>query len=138
MYTYDDSLFAPPARCFPFTLKDITICIQSWQLSGQRLFAEQSAADGSAVITNTAQRGRQLVLDGIWITDNDPDSLILTLDEYISSGESFDFSVRKLHFSECRIMKYSASEKGDEPYVKLRLELFSAAAPTEISEEVSV
>lgn len=128
------SFFAADTRSFPVTLGEVTFCVQSWQMTGQRIISEQPAADGACVITNSSQRGRRLVLEGIWVTDSEPDSLILLLDSYITSGSGFDFTLRQLSFSDCRLMKYTAEEKGDEPYIKLRLELFSSAAPEEAVE----
>lgn len=130
MSTYG-SFYAAETIGFPVTIGEISFYVQSWQINAQRVFSEQPAADGACVITNSSQKGRRLVLEGIWVTDSAPDSLILQLDGCIEHGESFSFTLRELVFSDARLMKYSAEEKGDEPYVKLRLELFCTSAPKE-------
>lgn len=135
MSEFESSFFSHSERSFPVTIGEVTFYVQSWQLSAQRIFSEQSAADGASVITNSSQRGRRLVLEGIWVTDSEPDSLILLLDGCISSGEGFDLTLRQLVFTDCRLMKYTAEEKGDEPYVRLRLELFALVPPKEADAE---
>ncbi len=131
MSVKEGTFFAPPKRSFPVTLGDVTFFVQSWQVTGQRIFSEQSAADGACVITNTSQRCRKIILEGIWVTSSDPDSLILLLDSFIDSCSVFEFTLRHMHFEECRLMKYTAEEKGDEPYVKLHLELLASSPPKE-------
>lgn len=130
MSTYG-SFFTAETRGFPVNINGVTLYIQSWQLNAQRVFSEQPAADGACVITNSSQKSRRLVLEGVWITDSEPDSLILQLDGCISLGEEFDLMLRRLSFTGVRLMKYSAEEKGDEPYIRLRLELFCSSAPKE-------
>ena len=131
MRVKEGTFFAPPKRSFPVTLGDVTFFVQSWQVTGQRIFSEQSAADGACVITNTSQRCRKIILEGIWVTSSQPDSLILLLDSFINSCSAFEFTLRHMHFEECRLMKYTAEENGDEPYVKRHLELLASSPPKE-------
>ncbi|MBQ8725113.1 MAG: hypothetical protein IJY74_05515 [Oscillospiraceae bacterium] len=131
MSVKEGTFFAPPKRSFPVTLGEVTFFVQSWHVTGQRIFSEQAAADGACVITNTSQRCRKVVLEGIWVTDTEPDSLILLLDSFIDQCTAFEFTLRQMYFEECRLMKYTAEEKGEEPYIKLRLELFASVPPKE-------
>lgn len=131
MSVNEGAFFAPPVRSFPVALGELTFHVQSWQLAGQRIFSEQSAADGASIVTNSSQRSRRVILEGIWITDSEPDELMLLLDSYIDSGAAFEFTLRRLYFESCRLMKYTAEEKGEEPYIRLRLELFAAVPPKE-------
>lgn len=117
--------------CFPLVLGDVTINVQSWQLSGQRVFAEQSSADGGCVITNDSQRGRRISLDGIIITDSSPGDILLLIDSYIDKRTPFDFTLHEMYFQDVRMVKYSAEETGEEPYIKLHMELISPAPPKE-------
>ena len=131
MSVKEGTFFAPPKRSFPVTLGEVTFFVQSWQVTGQRIFSEQAAADGACVITNTSQRCRKIILEGIWVTSSEPDSLILLLDSFIDQCTAFEFTLRQMHFEECRLMKYTAAEKGEEPYIKLHLELFASSPPKE-------
>ncbi|MBQ8688656.1 MAG: hypothetical protein IJ512_08990 [Ruminococcus sp.] len=133
---YESSLFCPPARSFPVTLGDMTFYVQSYQLTGQRIFTEQAAADGETVITNCSQRARRLVLEGMWVTDTEPGSLILLLDSYLRENTSFSLDLRTMHFADCRIMKYTASEQGCEPALTCRLELLAQTPPEEVTASV--
>ncbi len=118
-------------RCFPVTFGDVTINVQSWQLSGQRVFSEQSAVNGSVVFTNDSQRGRRIVLEGIIITDSPPEDILLLIDSCIDKGTAFDFTLRNMVFEGARMIKYSAEETGGEPFIKLRIELISNAPSKE-------
>ncbi len=118
-------------RCFPLILGDVTINVQSWQLSGQRVFAEQSSADGGCVFTNDSQRSRRIILEGIIITDSPPETVLLLIDGYIANSTAFDFNLRGMIFRNARMVKYTAEENGGEPYIKLRLELISSAPSKE-------
>ncbi len=129
----ENSLFCPPARSFPVTFGDVTLYIQSYQLIGQRIFTEQAAADGETVVTNCAQRARRLILEGIWVTDSEPSTLLLLLDTYLQENTSFSLDLRQMHFEDCRIVKYTAAEKGCDPVMTCRLELLAQVPPKEVT-----
>ncbi len=133
MYSYD--LLFHETKYFPVSLGDITVNVSQWELTGQRMYSEQGSADGSCIVTNHFQRARKLILEGYFVTETDPDSLILLLDSYISSGAHISITLRKMLFTDTRITKYTVLEKGEEPYIKLRVEI-SAPTPPEEAEAV--
>lgn len=130
----EGSFFMPSASDIKLELGEIIFYINSWQISGQRIFTEQNSVNGENLITNCSLRFRRLLLEGIWIKDIDPSALILKLEEYISNNTSFTFNLQQLHFPECRLIKYTAKEQGSEPYVNISLELLAETAPDNLSD----
>ncbi len=125
----EGSFFMPSASDIKLELDEIIFYINSWQILGQRIFAEQSSVNGKNLITNCSLRYRRISLEGIWVKDKDPSALILKLEEYISNNTSFTFNLQQMHFSECRLIKYTAKEQGSEPYINISIELLSETAP---------
>ncbi|MBQ8515129.1 MAG: hypothetical protein IJ496_07010 [Ruminococcus sp.] len=127
----ESRFFCPPVRSFPVQIGEITLHIQSYSLSGVRVFSEQGASSGETIVTSCYQRGRRLVLEGTWVTDSEPGVLMLALDQYLRENTSFPLTLRNLCFPDCRLMKYTATEKGCEPAVAVRLELLARIPPEE-------
>lgn len=130
---HESRLFCPPARSFPVTLGELTFYVQSYQLTGQRIFTEQASADGETVVTNCSQRAARLILEAVQGTDTEPDALILRLDSFLRENTAFALTLRQMHFADCRIVKYAVSEKGSEPVLSCRLELLVMTPPEEVS-----
>ncbi len=129
--TDNPAFFSPEMRCFPVTLGELTFVAERYQLTAQRIFSEQSSVDGNMLFTNTAQRSRRIVLEGFWVTDSDPSTLLLTLDACLAENTSFPLTLRQMFFADCRIVKYTAEESGCDPIMKCRLELIAPEVPKE-------
>lgn len=126
--------FSPPSRSFKAQLGDTELSVQTYTISGQRIFAEQASVSGDPLVTNCSRRAGKIILEGMWVTDKDPEELFSVLEEYIRENTSVALTLRKMHFPDCRIAKFTASESGTEPFVSVRLELISLAPPEIIPE----
>lgn len=131
--TPTDHLFCPPPKSFPVTLGGVTFYVQRYQVTGQRIFAEQSAADGTTHLTNQAKRARRITLDGTWVTDESPAALILLLDGCLERNEAFSLTLGSLHYVQCRIARYTAAEESLSPLLTGRLELLTTQPPQEVT-----
>lgn len=127
------SFFSPPSKNFKAELGDIVLYINKWQLCGQKIISEQSAVNGENLITNSSERLKRLLLEGIWINDKKTDSLIIKLNELIHNDTAFTVNLHHIQFTECRLIKYTAWEESFEPYINLKLELLAVSAPEEVS-----
>lgn len=134
----EGSFFMPSASDIKLELDEIIFYINSWQILGQRIFAEQSSVNGKNLITNCSLRYRRILLEGIWVKDKDLSALILKLEEYISNNTSFTFNLQQMHFSKCRLIKYTAKEQSSEPYINISIELLSEAASDSSNSEQEV
>lgn len=127
------SFFSPPSKNFKAELGDIVLYINKWQLCGQRIISEQSAVNGVNLVTNSSERFKRLFLEGIWVNDEKPKSLIIKLDELIHNNTAFTVNLNHIQFTECRLVKYTALEGSFEPYINLKLELLAVSSPEEVS-----
>lgn len=134
----DSNLFLPSETSFRVELGNIIFYINSWQISGQRIIAEESALSGRELVTGTSERFRRISLEGIWVTDEEPEGFILGLDDYIKNETSFSLTLRQMHFSECRLIKYTANERAGEPCISIKLEITALSSPAMNEEDVHV
>lgn len=129
----NSSFFSPPLNSFKVKLGNIILYVNKWQLCGQRIISEQSAVNGINLIINSSERFKRILLEGIWVNDEVPDSLIIKLDEFIHNNTAFAVNLQHIQFTECRLIKYTISEENFEPYINLKLELLAASSPEEAS-----
>jgi hypothetical protein len=127
------SFFSPPSKNFKAELGDIILYINKWQLCGQRIISEQSSVNGVNLVTNSSERFKHLFLEGIWVNDEEPKSLIVKLDELIHNDTTFTVNLHHIKFTECRLIKYTALDGNFEPYINLKLELLAVSPPEEVS-----
>lgn len=127
MSAAEECFFLPSARSFKAELGDLSFYIHSWNISRQRIVAEQSSVNGENLVTNSSERFRRIYLEGIWVTDEDMSSLIHKLEEYIHNNTSFALTLQQLQFEDCRLIKYTAEEKSGESYINIKLDLISKA-----------
>lgn len=127
----EGSFYSPSSKSFCVELGDVTLYVNSWRISSQRILAEQSSVTGVNLVTNSSERSMRIHMDGIWVTDEEPERLILRLDEFIHNNSEFVLKLRELVFEQCRLLKYTAAEKGSEPYIEISLELVSYSSPKE-------
>lgn len=92
----------------------LTIYCEGFKASAARAVAEESSADGAAVITNNASRSTRLVFSGRVCTEDEPMSFVLAVNDMIRSGEPFTAEYMGLRFFECRLLSYSYEDKGGE------------------------
>lgn len=134
----DSNLFLPSETSFRVELGNIIFYIHSWQISGQRIIAEESALSGRELVTGSSERFRRISLEGIWVTDEEPEGFILGLDDYIKNETSFSLTLLQMHFSECRLIKYTANERAGEPCISIKLEITALSSPAMNEEDVHV
>lgn len=127
----EGSFYSANSKIFSVSLGDVSLYADKWEISSQRIFTEQASVTGESIVTNLSNRCSKIHLEGIWVTDEKPRQLMMTLDSFISENASFPLVLRELVFEDCRLLKYSLSEKGEEPFIKISIDLISCASPKE-------
>lgn len=127
----EGSFYSAEPQVFSVELGNVTLFVNSWEISSQRIFAEQSSVTGESIISNSSDRLSRIHLEGIWVTDEKPQQLIMTLDEFMHDNTPFQLMLREIVFEECRLVKYSATEKGSEAFIKISMDLISCISPKE-------
>ncbi len=125
------SFFAADSKSFKAVLGDIELYVNKWQLGGQRIISEQASVNGINLVTNSSGRFRRLILEGIWVNDNEPDNLIVKLEDFIQNYTSFTVNLHHIVFTDCRLVKYTLSESGCEPCINIKLELLALSSSTD-------
>lgn len=127
----EGSFYSPSARVFSARIGNVTLYVNSWRISSQRIFVEQTSAAGVNIVTNTSDRSMRIYMEGKWVTDEKPEKLIVALDEFIRSNTPFLLYIRELAFEQCRLLKYTVNEKGSEPFIEISLEISAQNPPKE-------
>ncbi|MGN0631696.1 MAG: hypothetical protein ACI4JN_10255 [Ruminococcus sp.] len=128
----EGSFYSPPAKVFSAHIGEVTIYVNSWRISSQRVLAEQASVAGENIVTNSSDRSMRIYMEGKWVTDEKPEKLIIALDEFIRSNTPFLLYIRELAFEQCRLLKYTVNEKGSEPYIEISLEISAQYPPKEV------
>lgn len=98
----------------PVKIGGLTLYCEGFKAYGARAVAEESSADGAAVITNNSARGTRLTFSGRVCTEGAPESFVLAANDMIRSGDTFTVEYTGMIFYACRLISYSFEDKGGE------------------------
>lgn len=101
-------------RAEPVAIGGITLYCESFRISAARVMNEESAADGSTAVTNSAYRSSRLTFRGRVCTQGAPGDFILGLNGLVHSAAAFTIEYTGLVFSGCRMLAYTLEDKGGE------------------------
>lgn len=101
-------------RAVPVVIGGVTLYCEGFRISAARVLNEESAADGSTAVTNSAYRSSRLTFRGRVCTEDAPEDFILGFNSLVHSAATFTIEYTGLVFSGCRMLGYTIEDKGGE------------------------